>query len=158
MQTQPRKERLALHHLRNQDFETFCPLRRTQKRIAGRSAVALEPFFPSYAFVRLDVARERWRSINGTIGVARLVSFGSEPSALPDGLIERFRKLCDADDELAFDEDLLAGERVRIMGGPLDALCGQLITAEPRKRVTVLLEVLSGATEVQIRREQLIRA
>lgn len=159
MQTQPRKERLALHHLRNQDFETFCPLRRAQKRVAGRSStVALEPFFPSYAFVRLDVARERWRSINGTIGVARLVSFGSEPSALPDGLIERFRKLCDVDGELAFDEDLLAGDRVRIMGGPLDALCGQLITAEPRKRVTVLLELLSGATEVQLRREQLVRA
>lgn len=158
VQTQPGKERLALQHLGNQNFETFCPLRRTSRRIGTRRVTALEPFFPSYAFVRLDTGRERWRSVNGTIGVARLIGFGPEPSALPDGLIERFRTLCDDDGELAFDEGLRAGERVRIMGGPLDALCGLLVTAEPRKRVTVLLELLSGATRVKLTRDRLARA
>ena len=158
VQTQPRKERLALHHLRNQSFETFCPLRRTSRRVGGRNLTMLEPFFPSYAFVRLDMTRDRWRSVNGTIGVARLISFGPEPAAVPDWLVERFRTLCDDDGELAFDEDLHAGEKVKIIGGPLDTLCGQLITAEPRKRVTVLLELLSGATRVNVARERLVRA
>lgn len=158
VQTQPRKERLALYHLGNQDFETFCPLRRAVRRIGKRQVTALEPFFPSYAFVRLDTQRERWRSISGTIGVARLVSFGNEPTALPAGLIERFQELSGEDDELAFDEELRAGDKVRIQGGPLDALCGLLITAEPRKRVMVLLELLSGATRVNVARDRLVPA
>jgi len=158
VQTQPRKERLALHHLGNQQFETFCPLRRISRRIGTRHVTMLEPFFPSYAFVRVDTRRERWRSINGTIGVARLVGFGPEPSPLPDGLIERFRQLCDDQGELAFDEGLRAGQSVRIMGGPLDALCGLLVSAEPGKRVTVLLELLSGATKVKLTRDCLIPA
>jgi transcriptional antiterminator RfaH len=158
VQTQPRKERLALQHLGNQQFEAFCPMRRVSRRIGIRHVTGLEPFFPSYAFVRLDTRRERWRSINGTIGVARLIGFGPEPSPLPDGLIERFRALCDGAGELAFDEGLQAGDRVRIMGGPLDALCGQLLTAEPRKRVTVLLELLSGATRVELARDCLVAA
>jgi transcriptional antiterminator RfaH len=158
VQTQPRKERLALHHLGNQQFETFCPLRRASRRIGASRVTALEPFFPSYAFVRLDLARDRWRSINGTIGVARLVCFGAEPIALPQGLIERFRGLCGKDGELAFDEELQSGDRVRIIGGPLDALCGLLIDAEPGKRVTVLLELLSSATQVRLARDRLMRA
>lgn len=158
MQTQPRKERVALHHLGNQNFETFCPLRRTSRRVGTRNVTVLEPFFPSYAFVRLDIARDRWRSVNGTMGVARLISFGAEPAAVPDGLVERFRSLCDDDGELAFDEELHSGERVKIVGGPLDALCGELITAEPSKRVTVLLQLLSGATRANIARDRLVRA
>jgi len=158
VQTQPRKERLALHHLGNQAFETFCPLRRASRRIGTSRVTALEPFFPSYAFVRLDIARDRWRSINGTIGVARLVSFGSEPIALPHGLIERLRRLCGEDGELTFDEELHSGDRVRIVGGPLDTLCGLLVRAEPGKRVTVLLELLSSATQVKLMRDRLVRA
>jgi hypothetical protein len=44
------------------------------------------------------------------------------------------------------------------MGGPLDALCGLLVSAEPGKRVTVLLELLSGATKVKLTRDCLIPA
>ena len=157
-QTQPRKERLALQHLANQHFETFCPLGRRARRIGKRSVSALEPFFPGYVFVHLDLAFERWRSINGTIGVARLVSFGGEPAMVPEGLIERLEALTDQDGVLSFDEDLHAGDEVRIIGGPLDTFCGTLVTCEPRKRVTVLLELLSGATRVEVARDRLVAA
>lgn len=155
-QTQPGRERLALQHLGNQDFETFCPLRRTEKRLGKRVVTALAPFFPSYVFVHLDLAAERWRSINGTIGVLRLVGFGPEPAAMPKGLVERLRDLSSPEGELAFDEELRAGDTVRIVGGPFDALCGELVTAEPGKRVAILLDLLSGATRVVVERARLI--
>jgi transcriptional antiterminator RfaH len=158
VQTKPSKERLALHHLANQHFQTFCPFRRIARRVGRRSVSALEPLFPSYVFIRLSPAHQRWRAINGTIGVARIVSFGPSPTALPRGFVERLQALADSSDEIAFDENLAPGERVRIMGGPLDALCGTLITADARKRVSVLLELLSGATRVDIARSHLIKA
>lgn len=158
VRTQPHKERLALHHLANQRFETFCPYRRAIRRIGRRSITMLEPLFPSYVFVQFNPSRERWQAINGTIGVVELVRFGADPAALPDGFIEQLQTLAGKDGEIAFDEKLKPGERVRIMGGPLDALCGTLVTAEPRKRVTVLLELLSGATRVAVTRGRLVRA
>jgi transcription elongation factor/antiterminator RfaH len=155
-QTQRGKEHLALQHLGNQDFEAFCPLRRTAKRLGNRHVTALSPFFPSYVFVHLDPAAERWRSINGTIGVIRLVSFGPDPAPMPDGLVERLQELSSPEGELSFDEDLRAGDHVRIVGGAFDALCGQLVTEAPRKRVTILLELLSGATRVDVERARLV--
>ena len=157
-QTQPRKERLALWHLANQGFETFCPVGMRARRFGMRQLMALEPFFPSYVFVRLDPERDGWRSINGTIGVSRLVCFGEKPATLPRGLVRRLQALSGESGELSFDEELCAGDNVRIVGGPLDAMCGTLISAKPGKRVTVLLELLSVATRVGVARDRLIAA
>ena len=156
-QTQPGKERLALQHLGNQAFETFCPLRRTEKRIGKRLASVLAPFFPSYVFVKFDPKAERWRSINGTIGVARLVSFGPEPTAMPKGLVERLQELSAPSGEIKFDEQLVAGDAVMVVGGPFDALCGQFVSQAPRQRVTILLNLLSGNTRVEVARSQLLQ-
>ena len=82
VQTKPRKERLALQHLENQGFRTYCPLYRAIRRIGRRSMSVLEPMFASYVFVHLGPPRRQWRAINGTIGVSRIVSFGPEHAAL----------------------------------------------------------------------------
>ena len=162
VQTQSRKELLAEHHLRNQDFATFCPVRKRARRVGSRSQPVLAPFFPGYLFIELDVGRQRWRSVNGTVGVIRLVSFGTSPGALPaplpQGLVERFRQLSAADGELSFDDRFAPGDRVRIMDGPFETLCGTLESAGDKERVTILLEFLSRETRVEIERGRLIAA
>ena len=162
VQTQPRKERLAEHHLRNQDFETFCPVSKRTRRRGSRAQSVLASFFPGYLFVELDVGRQRWRSVNGTIGVIRLVSFGASPGALPaplpEGLVERLRQMSGADGELSFDDRLARGDRVRVMNGPFETLCGTLESAGDKERVTVLLEWLSKETRVEIERGRLTAA
>src|SRR5690606_2875884 len=158
VQTKPRKERLALQHLENQGFETYCPLYRAIRRIGRRSMSVLEPMFASYVFVHLGPERQQWRAINGTIGVNRIVSFGPRPASLPPGFVARLQGLAGETGELGFDEELAAGDRVRIMGGPLDALYRTLLSSDARKRVSVLLELLSGTARVDIARSRLVRA
>lgn len=162
VQTQPRKERLAEHHLRNQDFVTFCPARPRTRGAGSRTQSVLAPFFPGYLFIELDVARQRWRSVNGTIGVLRLVSFGSSPAALPaplpEGLVERFRHLSAPDGSMPFDDRFAPGDRVRIMDGPFEDLCGTLESAGDKERVIILLEFLARKTRVEIERGRLIAA
>ncbi len=158
VQTKPRREKLALQHLGNQGFETYCPLYRTIRRIGRRSTSVLEPMFASYVFVHLGPARQEWRAINGTIGVNRIVSFGPQPASLPPGFVERLQGLAGENGEIGFDEELAVGERVRITGGPLDALYGTILSSDARKRVSVLLELLSGTVRVDIARSRLIRA
>lgn len=156
VQTRPRKERLAEQHLKNQGFATFTPLQRRARRIGSRTQWLLEPFFPGYIFVELDLEHQRWSPINGTIGVTRLVGHGragsARPAPLPDGLVERFRERSDRDGTMHFDERLEEGSHVRVVTGPLDGLCGILEKASAGERVTILLELLSGQTRVTLDR------
>lgn len=159
VQSQPRREQLALVHLARQSFDAFCPLV-SKVRKAPRGSVSVQaPFFPGYVFARLDLEQDRWRSINGTIGVIRLVGFSSNgrPAPLPWGFIERLKQLS-GDGMLQGDSGLNAGDAVRVIGGPLDDLCGVLETASAHERVTILLSLLGKETRVTLRRGSLIAA
>lgn len=161
VQTRPRSEALALRHLENQGFEAYCPRLRRIKRIGRNKVATLDPFFPGYLFVSMDLERQRWRSVNGTIGVLRLVGFGNSdggrPAPLPLGLVERFRDLSHGD-ELRFEERLSPGDAVRVTAGPFAELCGVLESAGDVERVTILLDILSKSTRVKISRDMLIAA
>jgi len=155
-QVQPRKEQLALAHLRRQRFVTYCPIIKRTRRLRKQSLSTAEPLFPGYVFVALDCEREPWRSINGTIGVLRLVSFGMQPAAMPRGFVEQLQNLAGGEGHVRFDEVLQPGDGVRIVGGPFDGLCGSLASSGGRERVTVLLQMLAGETKVTMPRSCLI--
>ena len=161
VRSQPRKEALALRHLHNQRIAAFCPMSQLGPRNTRREP-QFRPFFPSYLFVQLDVERERWRSVNGTIGVIGLVGTGrtsaGRPTPLPEGLIERMQASSATDGKLRFRELLAKGDEVRIVGGPFNTLCGILETSGDADRVTILLDILSKETRVQLSRDILVAA
>lgn len=158
VRTQPRKERLALEHLARQDFETFCPMWRGAARQRGHVRPPLAPLFSSYVFAALDLERQRWRSINGTIGCIGLVSFGTRPTALPAGFVEAMRTASERDGEVGFAQELAPGARIRIVGGTFDNMCGTLLQKGGAERVAILLDVLSRETRVEIAAARLIAA
>src|SRR5215472_13718576 len=82
------REFVAATQLRNQGFTTFLPCQLKTRRHARRFDSVRRPLFPGYLFVQLDLARDRWRSVNGTLGVAKLVGNSDLPSAAPVGSIE----------------------------------------------------------------------
>lgn len=161
VQAQPRREALALRHLRNQQFEAFCPFQRRSSVGRSRSA-GPTAFFPGYLFVQLDLEHQRWRSVNGTIGVIRLVGSGTNgslyPIPLPEGLVEHFQHLSAETGELRLEEQLSPGDKVRVVGGPLADVCGILQSSGELERVTILLSILSKETKVRVPRDMLIAA
>src|SRR5258708_12278417 len=94
------REFLASSQLRNQGFRTFLPRRLTTRRHARKFDTVMRPIFPGYLFVQLDLSRDRWRSINGTLGVVRLVGHSEAPSPAPVGAIEAMQSPCDERDLL----------------------------------------------------------
>ena len=69
-------------------------------------------------FILVDPKRINWTSIKSTRGVSNIVVFGSEPTAIDDGVILEIRKL-----ELLQPEPLLrAGQPIKIIDGPLKDL------------------------------------
>src|SRR5262249_60930562 len=70
--------------------------------------------FPRYLFVVLDLARDQWRSVNGTFGVASLVMQGEQPHPVPRGVVETLLAAIDAHGILQLGPHLKVGERIRL--------------------------------------------
>lgn len=87
-QTRARQERLALMNLEAQKFEVFLPQILKTTRHARRHRLVKSAVFPGYLFVRLDPDQHRWRSVNGTIGVSRLLTANERPTPAPIGVVE----------------------------------------------------------------------
>src|SRR5215467_10793809 len=112
------REFVAAAQLRNQGFKTFLPCQLKTRRHARRFDSVRRPLFPGYLFVQLDLSRDRWRCVNGTLGVARLVGHADLPSPAPVGSVEAIRAACDGFDVVHPCGDIALGESVRVTCGP----------------------------------------
>lgn len=152
------RETTALVNLERQGFEAFLPLYQGTVRHARRLVSRRAPLFPGYVFVRLDPSRDRWRSINGTIGVRSIVMAGRRPLPVPAGIVEGLMALVDARGFVATGADLRSGDRIEVVNGPLASLVGTLVAAESRDRVRVFIELMNAGIPVSLDRKDVIRA
>ena len=151
-QTLPHKESGAEQHLRNQGFATFLPRRQKTRRHARKLDTVLAPFFPRYLFLVMDLTRDRWRSVNGTYGVASLIMGEVAPKPVPAGIVERLRAQADGRGVLRYDPRaaLRPGDSVRLLSGPFAEQVGCLERLDDQGRVRVLLEIMSGRVSVDL--------
>lgn len=158
VQTQPRKEIQAGVNLDNQGFQSFLPRICKTTRHARRSRTGLAPLFPRYLFVSLDLGRERWRSVNGTFGVSRLVSHGAWPTPVPQGLVEELMAITEQVGAIDLSNALTPGESVRFLSGPFAETIGRLVALDDTGRARVLLELLGSEREISVAAEILAPA
>lgn len=148
--TQPHAERRAAQHLEQQAYTVFCPLLRRPIRHARQTIVKAVPLFPRYLFVRFGVAERQWRSVNGTLGVVRLIMQGDKPQAVPEGVVEHLQhRMIEAGGSVC-EPALHVGEPVRIESGPFAGLMATLERLDERGRVCVLLELLGRSVAVTL--------
>ena len=150
VQTLAKNERRAQFHLVEQGFRTFLPTAMRAVRHARKVSNVKTAVFPGYFFVILDLERDRWRSVNGTPGVCRLIQNESAPTPAPPGVVEALLEYLDASGVCRFDRDLVVGQRVRIVSGPLVSNIGKLTRLDGNGRVRVLLELLNSRIPVTL--------
>ncbi len=141
----------ADRQLAAQGFQTFLPTHVKTVRHARRFRTVRAPFFPGYLFVNLDLGRERWRSVNGTFGVACLVMSGDLPAAVPRGVVEALHFWSDATDSAMTPPDFEPGQKVRVLSGPFAEKVGTLSRLDGNGRVQVLLELLGAQVPVDLK-------
>ncbi len=146
--TKPRKEAVAALNLDNQGFDVFLPQMRRTVRHARKVCVRTVPLFPGYLFLKASVGA-RWRSVNGTFGVASILSSGEAPAMVERGFVEALKARVGAGGIVDFSRDLRVGSHVELIDGPFARRIGTLAELDDRGRVTVLLEFL--ATRVPVR-------
>lgn len=147
------RELAASSHLQNQEYRVFFPRRRKIRRHARRTETVQVAFFPGYLFVSLDLTRDRWRSVNGTYGVASLVMRGEYPAPVPVGVVEALQQSCDEMSVVQWQPDLKPGQAVRILAGPLGDVVGELERLDGAGRVRVLLEIMGARVPAVLPKE-----
>lgn len=152
--SQPHKEAGAQAHLHNQKFRTFLPRVRLTRRHARKLDTVLTPFFPRYLFVVLDMERDRWRSINGTCGVSRLVTQNDRPQPVLAGVVEQLIACTGDEGLLRFDEQgrLRIGQPVELLSGPFAHHFGVVERLEAHERVRLLIELMDRKVAVSVSR------
>jgi transcription antitermination factor NusG len=152
------REKLAALHLGAQGFRTFFPRFRKTVRHARKLREVLAPVFPGYNFVILDVDRDRWRSINGTLGVARLLAAQKLPVPVPACVVEALVDALDDQGLVLLGGSLKPGQAVRIVAGPFAGGLGVLERLDGKGRVRVLLSILGGQAPLLIDQAHLAAA
>ena len=152
VQTHVRSEDKAAFHLKRQGFEVFLPKHLKRRKHARRIDWVAAPLFPRYLFVSIDPEATQWSSIRSTIGVGDLVRFGNRPAAVPMGIISEImarqdeKGMVKAYTGYAFK----AGDRVKIIDGPLNDLEGLFHCATDEERVTILLYMMGREVKVRV--------
>ncbi|MEZ5960618.1 MAG: transcription termination/antitermination NusG family protein [Hyphomonadaceae bacterium] len=150
------RETLAAQHLSRQGFRSFLPTTWRTIRHARQIRNERTAFFPGYLFVAMDLERDRWRAIDGTVGVVRLVKADGRPSLAPSGLVETLIEATGEDGVLDLVGGVLReGESVRIIRGPF---ADQLATVQhmtANDRVRVLLSIMNQSVPVDVMRADL---
>jgi len=150
VRTLAQRERYAVQQLTNQSYRAFLPLHLKNRRHARKVETISAPLFPRYLFTILDRTRDRWRSINGTLGVERLLMCAGEPQPVPHGLVENLILAADEDGTVHFDYVLHQGQMVKVTAGPFADLVGRLERLDDKGRVSVLLELMGGSVRVAL--------
>jgi transcriptional antiterminator RfaH len=152
VQTQPHAEAKAMAHLQRQGFEVYLPRFMKRRRHAGRVETVAQALFPGYLFVAIDVTTQRWRCVNSTIGVRRLVSNGDAPAPIAPRVIETLQR---QHDERGYFQmrpapRFAAGDKVRVVDGVFSSALAIYEGMPDQHRVAVLLELLGRKVRVHI--------
>jgi len=154
-QIKPNSHSIAKRNLVQQGFETFLPLQEENKRSQGRFVMQMRPLFPGYLFVALDSWQGRWRAVNSTHGISRLVSLGAKPTPVPSELVNQLMQRCDAEGRLQPPKLLKAGDKLTLSKGPFLGFVATVESIAPNRRICVLLDIMGGQKRVEISADQL---
>lgn len=150
VQTQPRAEGKAALNLARQGYQVYLPRYLRRRRHARRVETVRSPLFPGYLFVAVDIATQRWRSIQSTIGVSRLICNGDHPAAVPQAVIDQIRGRENGDGlvQLSRQSPFTPGDSVRIRDGIFESCLGLFESLTDGERVAVLLDLLGRRVRV----------
>lgn len=150
VQTHAHAEAKAQTQLARQGFETYLPRYLKRRRHARRVETVASPLYQRYLFVSFDTAIHRWRAIQSTVGVARLVCNGNMPASIDGAIIRGLQSRESAEGFIQLEQRprFVLGDKVRIREGVFCDCLGLFEGIGDRERVTILLDLLGRRVRV----------
>ena len=150
VQTQVNGEAKAARNLLRQGYEIYLPRYLKRRRHARKVDFTAKPLFPRYMFVAIDLASQRWRSIQSTFGVSRLVTNGDDPATVPQGVVHALKAREDDKGFIQLDNKptFAPGDKVRVLAGAFMDSAGLFNGLADHDRVSILLDMLGRKVRV----------
>ncbi len=155
VQFKSNSHRVATRNLKQQGFKTFLPLQVRTRKSRTKFSTNIEPLFPGYMFVSIDLGKEPWHKINSTLGVSRLICQDGIPMKVPKEIVSALMSRCDSSGQLLPPEALASGDSVRILSGALANFIATVETFDSEQRIWVLMEIMGQVTRVQVALDQI---
>jgi transcriptional antiterminator RfaH len=158
--TQVNAEAKVAHNLVRQGFKVYMPRYLKRRSHARKIEKIAAPLFPRYLFVRIDVGIQRWRSIQSTFGVSRLVLNGSDPALVAQEVLDLLKSREDARGYVKLDQrpNFALGEKVRVLAGAFTENLGLFDGLADRDRIAILLDLLGRKVRVSIEADMVVAA
>ena len=149
--TKPRQEERALLNLNNQGYHCYLPRREKQGLRNAALAPQREALFPRYLFIRLDATPtgQSWGPIRSTLGVSKLLTFGTEPARVDEMLIAVIQE---REAQYSGNASPLyqPGEKVQVVEGPFAGIEAVYEMNDGDSRAMVLIDLLSRQTRLTL--------
>jgi transcriptional antiterminator RfaH len=152
VQTHINSEVKAAGNLARQGFGVYFPRYLKRRSHARKVDLVARPLFPRYLFVAIDLAAQRWRSIQSTIGVSHLISWRDNPASVDDDVVGALKQ---REDERGFIRlerraRFLPGDTVRVLEGAFTDSLALVEGINDRERVAILLDFLGRKVRVLV--------
>jgi len=137
-------------------LQTYFPRLRQHRVIRRQRRLVIRPLFPRYLFCRFD-AEMLYRAVRYSPEILDIVSSGSSPTVVPDGLIENLQSWAGNEvDIFTLQPTFRVGDQVEVTGGPLQGFSGTILKeVEERTRVIILLSFLHSGAQLSVDRRDL---
>ena len=160
VQTQVNAEAKAAQNLQRQGYEVYLPRYLKRRHHARKMDFTAKPLFPRYMFVAVNLATQRWRSIQSTFGVTRLVCNGEDPAVMPDGVVAALKAREDDKGFVKLDlrPAFSPGDKVRVLAGAFVDNAGLFNGLADHDRVSILLDILGRKVRVLLHADMVAAA
>jgi transcriptional antiterminator RfaH len=155
--TKPNKEPLVNRQLEEKDLEVFFPVLQFDR--GYRRGLGIEPFFPHYLFVKVDLSAPNANNIRWLPGVRTIVEVDGRPAVVPEPIIEGLRQRLDPMSRRVMRKSewlFQPGQKVSITAGPFKGFAAVFQKGlSGEQRVQVLLEFLGSSIRTNVNVEHL---
>ena len=139
--TKSRTEKKVEVELAAKDLEVYLPLEKKLKQWSDRKKWVKEPLIRSYIFVR--VSRVDLEKAYFTPGVVKVVHFEGKPAPIPDKQIQAIKDILESGESYEVTSDAFElGQMVKVTGGNLQGLKGELIKHVNRYKVLIRIDAI----------------
>ena len=146
--TRPRWEKKVAGALTRTHIENYCPLNRVKRQWSDRKKYVLEPLFTSYVFVRVTEAEHAL--LKKTDGVVNMVYWLGKPAVIRDVEIDMIKGFLNECTDVKLEKrPIYLNDKVRVVGGPLSELEGQVIGLKTRT-IKIMLPSLGYMMKAEV--------
>lgn len=152
LRTKSRHENVVETILQQKHIDAYLPKRKVVRHWRNRKRAAEMPLFPGYVFVRPRADQyEGLRYIRGSCGF--VLGADSKPATLPESDVKAVKTLVESDAALTVDAQLVAGQRVKVISGPLMGVEGELVWVKNQGLLVINVELVGSSVRVEVGRE-----